>query len=186
MMPAATAAAAAAAKSLQSCPTLCDPIDGSPSGSPVPGILQARTLQWVNLHVVSEVAQSCLTLCDSMDCSPPGSLVHGIFQAWILEWVAISFSRGSSQPRNRTQASRIAGRRFTIWATREAVILEPPKIKPFTVSFVSPSICHEVMGLDATILVFWMLNSKPAFSLSSFNKLLCYLHSKALKFILPA
>ena len=43
----ATAAAAAAAKSLQSCPTLCDPIDGSPSGSAVPGILQARTLEWV-------------------------------------------------------------------------------------------------------------------------------------------
>ena len=41
------AAAAAAAKSLQSCPTLCDPIDGSPTGSPVPGILQARTLEWV-------------------------------------------------------------------------------------------------------------------------------------------
>ena len=40
-------AAAAAAKSLQSCPTLCDPIDGSPLGSPVPGILQARTLEWV-------------------------------------------------------------------------------------------------------------------------------------------
>ena len=45
--PAAAAAAAAAAKSLQSCPTLCDPIDGSPPGSPVPGILQARTLEWV-------------------------------------------------------------------------------------------------------------------------------------------
>ena len=42
-----TATAAAAAKSLQSCPTLCDPIDGSPPGSPVPGILQARTLEWV-------------------------------------------------------------------------------------------------------------------------------------------
>ena len=42
-----TAAAAAAAKSLQSCPTLCDPIDGSPSDSAVPGILQARTLEWV-------------------------------------------------------------------------------------------------------------------------------------------
>ena len=43
----AAAAAAAAAKSLQSCPTLCDPMDGSPPGSPVPGILQARTLEWV-------------------------------------------------------------------------------------------------------------------------------------------
>ena len=55
-----------------------------------------------------------------MDCSPPGSLVHGIFQAWILEWVAISFSRGSSRPRDWTQVSRIVGRRFTVWATREA------------------------------------------------------------------
>ena len=46
-MYAAATAAAAAAKSLQSCPTLCDPIDGSPPGSPIPGILQARTLEWV-------------------------------------------------------------------------------------------------------------------------------------------
>ena len=44
---AAAAAAAAAAKTLQSCPTLCDPIDGSPPGSPIPGILQARTLEWI-------------------------------------------------------------------------------------------------------------------------------------------
>ena len=51
----------------------------------------------------SEVAQSCLTLLDSMDCSLPGSSVHEIFQARILEWVAISFSRGSSQPRDWTQ-----------------------------------------------------------------------------------
>ena len=53
------------------------------------------------------------TLCDPMDCSPPGSSVHGILQARILEWVAISFSRESSWPRDQTQASRIAGRRFT-------------------------------------------------------------------------
>ena len=48
----------------------------------------------------SEVAQPCLTLCDPMDCSLPGSSVHGIFQAIVLEWIAISFSRGSSQPRD--------------------------------------------------------------------------------------
>ena len=53
-----------------------------------------------------------------MDCSPPGSSVHEIFQARILEWVAISFSRGSSQPRDRTQVSCTAGRFFTDWATR--------------------------------------------------------------------
>ena len=66
------------------------------------------------------VAQSCLTLYNPMDCSPPGSSVHGILQARILEWVAIPFSRGSSQPRDRTQVSHTAGRFFTIWATREA------------------------------------------------------------------
>ena len=66
-----------------------------------------------------EVAQSCQTL-GPMDCSPPGSSSQGISQARILEWVAISFSRGSSWPRDRTWVSRIAGRRFTFWATREA------------------------------------------------------------------
>ena len=55
-----------------------------------------------------------------MDCSLPCSSFCGILQARILEWVAISFSRRSSQPRDRTQVSCIAGRRFTIWATREA------------------------------------------------------------------
>ena len=65
----------------------------------------------------SEVAQSCMTLCDPMDCSLSGSSIHGIFQARALEWVAISFSRGSSQPRDQTQVSRIVGRRFTVWAT---------------------------------------------------------------------
>ena len=55
-----------------------------------------------------------------MDCSLQGSSVHGIFQARILEWVAISFSRGSSQPRDRTRVFHIVGRCFTIWATREA------------------------------------------------------------------
>ena len=64
----------------------------------------------------SEVAQLYPTFCDPMDCSPPGFSIHGIFQAWVLEWVAISFSRGSSQPRNWTWVSSIAGRRFTIWA----------------------------------------------------------------------
>ena len=68
----------------------------------------------------SEVAQSCPTLFDPVDCSPPDSSVHGTLQARILEWVAISFSRGSSQPRDWTRVSRIAGRRFNHWATREA------------------------------------------------------------------
>ena len=63
---------------------------------------------------------SCVQLCDPVDCSPPGSSVRGILQARILEWVAISFSRGSSQPADRTWVSCIAGRHFILWATREA------------------------------------------------------------------
>ena len=98
----AGAAAAAAAKSLQSCLTLCNPIDGSPPGSAVPGILQARTLEWVTISfsnarkgkVKVKSLQSCLTLSNPMDCSLPGSSVHGIFQARVLEWGAIAFSGG--------------------------------------------------------------------------------------------
>ena len=67
-----------------------------------------------------KVTQWCLTLCNPMDCSLPGSSVHRILQARILEWVVVPFSRRSSQPRDRTQVSCIAGRFFTSWATREA------------------------------------------------------------------
>ena len=74
----------AAAKSLQSCPTMCHPIDSRPPSFPVPGILQARTLEWVAISFQcmkvkseSEVALSCPTLSNPMDCSLPGSSVHG-------------------------------------------------------------------------------------------------------------
>ena len=67
----------------------------------------------------SEVAQLWL-FATPWTVSPPGSSVHGILQARILEWVAISFSRGSFQPRDRIQVSDIVGRCFIVWATREA------------------------------------------------------------------
>ena len=89
------AAAAAAAKSLQLCPTLCDPIDGSPRGSRPwdspgnsTGVGCHFLLQCIKVKSESEVAQSCPTLSDPMDCSSPGSSAHGIFQGRILEWVA--------------------------------------------------------------------------------------------------
>ena len=88
-------AAAATPKSLQSCPTLCNPIDGSPPGSPVPGILQARILEWVAISSSSawkwKVKGKLLspTCSDPMDCSPPGSTVHGIFQARVLDGVPL-------------------------------------------------------------------------------------------------
>ena len=91
---------AAAGKSLPSCPTLCDPIDGSPPRLPRPwdspgkntGVGCHFLLQCMKVRSKSEVAQLCPTLRDPMDCSPPGSSVHGIFQARVLEWGAIAFS----------------------------------------------------------------------------------------------
>ena len=82
--------ATATAKSLQSCPTLCDPADGHLPGSSVPGILQAKNtgvgchflLQCMKVKSESEVDQSCPILSDLMDCSLPGSSVHGIFQVF--------------------------------------------------------------------------------------------------------
>ena len=71
----------------------------------------------------NEVAQACPTLCDPVDCSLPGSSVHGIFQVRVLEWGAISFSRGSSRPRKWTWVSCIIGRQFTVWDTREVILV---------------------------------------------------------------
>ena len=89
--------AAAAAKSLQPCPTLCDPHRQQPTRLPRPwdspgkntGVGCHFLLQWVKVKSESEVSQSCLTLSDPMDCSPPGSSAHGIFQTRVLEWDAL-------------------------------------------------------------------------------------------------
>ena len=84
---------AAAAKSLQSCPNM-QPNRGQLTKLPIPGILQARTLERVafpSMHE-SEVTQLCPTLSNPMDCSLPGSSIHGICQARVLEWGAIAFS----------------------------------------------------------------------------------------------
>ena len=75
-------------------------------------------LQCCSRHFASVVSDSC----NPMDCSLPGSSIRGIPQARILEWVAISFSRGSSPPRDQTWVSRIAGRLFTNWSIREAYL----------------------------------------------------------------
>ena len=67
------------------------------------------------MKVKVKATQSCLTLCDPMDYT-----AHGILQARILQWVAFPFSRGSSQHKDQTHVSQIAGRFFTSWATKEA------------------------------------------------------------------
>ena len=80
-------------------------------------------MRQINVHLLIllkvkmnvKVAQSCPTLCNPMDYT-----VYGILQARILEWLAFPFSKGSSQPRDWTQVTCIAGRFFTSWATKEA------------------------------------------------------------------
>ena len=125
----------------QSCPSLCDPVDCSTPVFPVHH--QLPELTQTHVHLVSDAIQpshplssssppactgcgglvnkSCLTLATPMDYSLPGSSIHGIVQARILEWVAISFSGGSSRPRDQNQISCIASRIFTCWTTREAL-----------------------------------------------------------------
>ena len=118
----------------------------------------------------SEVIQSCPTLCDLVDCSLPGFSLHRILQARILEWVAIFFSRGSSWPRDRTQVSRIAGRRFNLWGTREALNsmnmwLNLDAASQF--SFALPN----VMTLFWTLPSFFIQYLFPLIISSSFNRI---------------
>ena len=87
--------------------------------------------------------KSCPMLYDLMDCSPPGFSVHGLLKARILDWVAFPCSRGASQPRDGTWVSCIAGRVFTIWATREAHGNGPWKSKlKLPVYMTTSQFCH--------------------------------------------
>ena len=83
---------------------------------------KSQTVQPVFLMdvlVAVKYTQLCQTLCGPMDSSPPGPSVHGILQVRILEWVAISFCRGSSQPRDWIWVAHFVSRLFTDWTTRE-------------------------------------------------------------------
>ena len=99
------------------CLLACGILAPWPGTEPMPPALAVQSLNhWTTRRCfwlywkcvcVCSVAQSCLTLCNPMDCSPPGSSAHGVFQARIPEWVAISFSRGSSRPRDQNRVSCI-------------------------------------------------------------------------------
>ena len=132
--------AAAAANSLQSCPTLCDPKDGSPPAAwwlPRPwdspgkntGVGCHFLLQCMKVKSESEVAQSCLTVHNPMDCSPPGSSVHGIFQARVLEWGAIAFSECCST------SAQFTGYSSTSLGFRHALLLVENTLKCFWICF---------------------------------------------------
>ena len=103
-------------------------------------------LQCMKVKSESEGGQLCLPLHDPMDCSLPSSSVHRIFQARVLQWVAIAFSASKEQLSFHFMA-----------AVTTCSYFRAPKMKFAIVSTVSPSICHEVMGPDAMILVFeWL------------------------------
>ena len=84
------------------------------SGLPLPSPHSVYTTSRMNPAAAAKSLQSCPTLCYPVNCNPPDSSVHGILQARILKWVSISFSRGSSRPRDQTQVYHIAGRFFTV------------------------------------------------------------------------
>ena len=112
----------------------------------------ASTTRQIASSVKVKVAQWCPTLCD---CDPGDYTVHGILQARILEWVAFPFSRGSSQPRDRTQVSRITGRFFTSWATREAqpaLSVRSTKYSRYEQSHSYPKYCGEWASQAALVI----------------------------------
>ena len=103
----------------------------------------------------SLVAKPCPTLCNPKDYSPPGSSVRGISLARIMEWAAMSFSRGSSQTRDRTHISFTAGEFFTVWATREASLVQGwslPLPIPRTDRFCQAG---NLMGGDGNLSMTW-------------------------------
>ena len=146
--------AAAAAKSLQSCPTLCDPRDGSPWGSPAPGILQARTLEWVAISFSnagkwkseSEVTQMCPTLSDPMDCSLPGSSIHGSVQARVLEWVPLNVFKKHLPAKSLYALSDL--QKFTVLAP-SWLDFAPAHIPPAK----SDTLCYIIISVTLSMLL---------------------------------
>ena len=131
----------------------------------------------LTVTVKVNVAQSFPTLYDPMDCSLPGSSVHGIFQVRILEQVTIFFSRRSSQPRDQTQVSRIIGRRFTVWATREVRLTE---IVYYSLSYFSvygQRIYISILKLLFYMNVLLVTEKWLLLSICLFSMLLCKLFS---------
>ena len=123
----------------------------SPISELYSNFLNLREIQrlW-NVKVL--VAQSLPTLCGPMDYVAPGSSVHGIFQARILEWVALPFSRGSSQPRDRTWVSSTAGRYFTVWATKVNIIPKSWKLLRIDYNYINISITD---SMDMSLSKLW-------------------------------
>ena len=128
---------------------------------------------WVSDWV--KVTQLCPTPCNPMDYT-----VHGILQARILEWVAVSFSRGSSQPRDRTQVSLIAGGFCTNWAIREA---HNSIKKRITLKFLNQRALERVVPLTEIIVITAILLTTyhvPDIIVSAFHAIFCLMFTTTL------
>ena len=105
----------------------------------------------IYLLLCCSIAQSCLTLWEPMDYGLPGSTVHGIFLARILRWIAIPFSRGFSWHKDQTQVCCIAGRCFTIWATRKDLSSYTCLRNSLRMSACSSFVLHPGYGIKSTV-----------------------------------
>ena len=125
-------------------------------------IYKIVSLPWQSFRFRHSVVSG---LCDHTEWRMPGSSVHRLLQARMLEWVAIPFSRGSSQPRNWTQVSYIAGRFFTTWATREAQFLYSVQSLNRVQLFATPWIAARQASLSIT-------NSRSSLRLTSIESVM--------------
>ena len=133
----------------------------------------AENIFMLGMFVCVSVTQSCPTLSNPSDCSLPGSSVLRVLQARILEWIAVPFSRGSSLSRYWTQVSYIAGRFFTVWATREEISHIQQFISQRNASFGWVCKKHNLnylLGLE-----FWLLLPSPLyFNVKKTHHLQCF------------
>ena len=152
--------AAAAAKWLQSCPTLCNPIDSTPATRlPHPWDSPGKNIgvgchfffQCMKVKSESEVAQLCPTLCDSMDCSLPGSTIHGIFQARVPEWSAFAFSNLSLYPHAFQTAITLISKRPLIRTAVTVAWLGRFDLTLFKAIIISPGSCSIGMSEIKTL-----------------------------------
>ena len=120
-----------------------------------------------SIHLAMCALSVIPTLYNSMDCSSPGSFVHGILQARILEWIAVPFSKGSSPPRDQTQLSCLAGRFFSIRATREATAVSPRSSQQTSLAAGKISFSPVVKGF--LVLAIWFATKNDAFCADTFD-----------------
>ena len=123
------------------------------------------------------VAQLCLILCDPMHCRPPGSPLHGLFQVRILEWVAIPFFRGSSQPKDQTQVSCIAGRFFTSRVMRKTT---NTNARFFVIAKISVSLCLVFFFFPQSIFPPLFRMGKFYWSFLKLTDFICHFYSATL------